>query len=191
MSIPSDLAPTPDLSPHRLATIPEVSRELEISRAAAERLVLAEVGGPTYYDGTNCTMARADLEKLIARKDNWATCTEPGIAVKVAPAEWNPAQGRFVGWHRRLDPKFLEASVGRYWAVRDPAHLAESHAAFVATIGGWVVHVASILDVTEPIFGRGLRAFTLGTPTDAQRLAYEGMRLPPEQGRGVRRLGGA
>ncbi|WP_420879139.1 hypothetical protein [Rhodococcus sp. (in: high G+C Gram-positive bacteria)] len=190
MPLSPDLASTGNLSPHRLSTIPEVSRELEISRAAAERLVLAEVGGPTYYDGVNYTMARADLERLIARRENWATCTEPGIAVKVAPAAWNTEQERFVGWHRRLDPEALEAAVGRYWAVRDPAHLAERRAAFVATIGGWVVHVASILDVTEPVFGRGLRAFTLGSPTEDQLLAYEGKRLLPERGRGVLRLGG-
>ncbi|MBM4569218.1 hypothetical protein GS489_01525 [Rhodococcus hoagii] len=81
--------------------------------------------------------------------------------------------------------------MGRYWAVRDAQHLADRRAAFVVAIGGWIVHVASILDVTEPAFGRGRRAFTLGPATPAQKLAYEGKRIPPIRGHAVLRLGDA
>ncbi|GBF17612.1 hypothetical protein Br6_05019 [Rhodococcus sp. Br-6] len=188
MTLPPDRVLN-SLSPQKLSTIAEVSRELGITRDVAFRLLRAEVGGPAYYDGINHTMARADLETLIARRDDWATCTEPGIAVKVAPAEWLPDEGRFIGWHRRLSPDSLDSAVGRYWAVRDAERLAEARAAFVVAIGGWIVHVASILDVTDSVFGRGRRAFTLGPATEAQRLAYEGKRIPPIRGHAVLRLG--
>ncbi|MBM4574972.1 hypothetical protein GS896_25740 [Rhodococcus hoagii] len=124
------------------------------------------------------------LKVLLKQRDNWADTTVPGIAVRVQPAQWTPAENRFIGWNRYLNSTYRDEAIRQVWGVRDAHELVG--AAFVVALGGWIAEVRSITYVEDVPGGR---AFTLGNPTTEQRVAYEGKRLPPSRGRQVIRLG--
>ncbi|MCT6735287.1 MAG: hypothetical protein U5O16_14350 [Rhodococcus sp. (in: high G+C Gram-positive bacteria)] len=173
-----------DLSPLLTHTIPTVATELGISRPMAERLIRAELGGPASFDGTNLTATNEAMNALLTQRDRWADTSVHGIAVRVGPAWWSPEEGRYIGWHRRLDGKYRDDAIRQVWAVRGAPELVG--AAFLATIGGWITEVRSIVDV-EPVHGGW--AFDLGPCTQTQQRAYSGRRIPSTPGRQVIRLG--
>lgn len=125
------------LEPRRLASVAIVAERLTVSRAVANRLVAAEVGGPSFRGKTDLMMAEADLAVLAARQqhEGIADTTVPALNVRVAPARWCGDQGRFIGWHARLPEDLLPESIGKWWNVRDAEQV--KGAAFVAAIGGW------------------------------------------------------
>ncbi|WP_206492404.1 hypothetical protein [Rhodococcus sp. KRD162] len=172
------------LEPRRLASVAIVAERLTVSRAVANRLVAAEVGGPSFRGKTDLMMAEADLAVLAARQHEWADTTVPALNVRVAPARWCADQNRFLGWHARLPEDLLPESIGKWWNVRDAEQV--KGAAFVAAIGGWVVHVARVTDVHTD---RGQRAFDFGPATDEQLAAYAGRRIPPVPGPAILRFG--
>jgi hypothetical protein len=174
-----------DIQPRALVSAQDVAEALKINRVTAGELISAEAAGPAYVHGRVIFASIDAIAELQARKP--ADLSVPALNVKVRAARWSADEGRYIGWHARLDDDEVEAAVGRWWAVRDAEALSLARCALVATIGGWVVAVRQIVDVATE---RGQRSFKLSGPTAEQRTAYENRRLAPQAGSLVQRLGG-
>lgn len=166
-----------NLDPRPLASAAAVAETLEISRNAALALLAAEVAGPTYKSTTDLLIDPEGLRRLELRKNDWADTSVPALNARVLPGFWSEEEERFIGWHARLPNELLAESIGGYWNVRLSDNLIG--AGFVATISGWVVHVAQITGVRKQY---GKRIFELGPPTPEQVAAYANRRIPTTTG---------
>lgn len=174
-----------DLRAIQLMSTRAAARLLGIAAPAAATLLAAEVAGPAYTDGKVLTSLAEDIERLAGR--DLANTEVPALQVKVSPAVYSPPEERWVGWHRRLTEQQLEEGTRMWWFAREPERLLDC--ALVATVAGFVVRVRRIEDLT--IGKNGKVAFVTSQPTSDHKLAYEGLRIPTEQGPLTKRHGGA
>ncbi|MFT4044700.1 MAG: hypothetical protein QM673_16190 [Gordonia sp. (in: high G+C Gram-positive bacteria)] len=162
--------------PTQLVGTAAVAAALEVNRAGAQAILSAELAGETFKDDRGGLLARAED---IADLATWRRI-EPSrraLQVKVAAAVWSESEGRWRGWHRRLSQDQRRDGVRGWWAVRDPDAL--KGADFLATLGGFVVEVARIVDYEN---GFGKRNFTLDEPDEAAQELYRSARIPAQAG---------
>ncbi|TWS21578.1 hypothetical protein FK529_03055 [Tsukamurella asaccharolytica] len=169
--------------PDVLHTIPEVASVLGMSRPSAALLAVSGAGGPVFRKG-----ARTDINSVLVpdstlgslRMRPFVADHPEALVVRVRPARVDPndPDREFMGWRPDAAAADLAAAIGRWWRIADPSYWHGK--TFVATIVGFVVHIATVEShSTHPA---GLVAFTLTVPTPEALDSFEGKRLEITQG---------
>lgn len=168
-----------EFDPVTLIGPPQVADRLDIARKSAIKIIEAGLAGNAYTDGQRLLVAEPGVESLakpVIKMKN----LPPAFIVRVGPpqADGSDPSRRFYGWHAQADATEQREGIRRAWPARDASRLAGT--LFVATIAGFVVHVARIAKATPDLHvGDGRWAFTLDIPApdDSEAGAFKDSRI--------------
>lgn len=166
-----------------VVAIAAAAAELGIARQRMELLARSELarellgldGNTAFLDSKGRTVInRQGLDALLAVPQIDIEGLPPTVNVRVQPArEVDDDDRKRMGWHSRLTPKERDLAVTRWWPK--PKHDVRGWA-FIATIGGFVVHHGRITDVTVE---REQVRYTVDTTDDEIAKIYGRKRIQP------------